>query len=67
MKTDVNELLAPKRKGRPQAKNRPAGEMLLTLYQTQTAPELAKLYGVSKQTIYSWIREAKDELLEKIK
>ena len=61
----VAQLIAPKKKGRPTAPNRPNAEWLLTMYQSATATELAKEYKVSKQTIYTWIREAREELLQK--
>lgn len=57
---NVNQLIAPKKPGRISKK--PESVELLKAYQTSTASELATQYGVSVNTIYVWVREAKNEI-----
>lgn len=58
----INELVKPKAKGRKSKK--PDNTMLLTLYQCQTAKELAEEYGVAESTMYAWIKEAREALMQ---
>ena len=49
MKMDI-----PKKKnGRPT--KQPNAEVLVKLYEKHTASEIAEMYGVSNNTVYSWI------------
>ena len=55
-------LLFVKKSGRPS--NKPDDEMLLTLYQTMTAAQIAKTYGVAVSTVKGWIRSARKKIIE---